>query len=145
MEKAAAGGQVSFAPGVRGASTADAVVVVVGEEPYAETGGDRKELGLSRDDMSLIKDAQATGKKVVVVLITGRPLPIEPVIAGVHAVLVVWLPGSEADGVADVLFGDYKPTGKLSHSWPRSNSQIPINQGDASYAPQFPYGFGLTY
>jgi beta-glucosidase len=145
MEKAAIGGKVEFAPGVRGASTADAIVVVVGEEPYAETSGDRKELGLSRDDLSLIKSAQATGKKVVVVLITGRPMPMESVITGVQGVLVVWLPGSEGDGVADVLFGDYKPTGKLSHSWPRSSAQIPINQGDAAYAPQFPYGFGLSY
>jgi beta-glucosidase len=145
IEKAAVGGKVKFAPGVRGADAADAIVVVVGEEPYAEGTGDRKDLGLSRDDMSLITAAKASGKRVVVVLITGRPLPIEPVIAGVHAVLVVWLPGSEADGVADVLFGDYKPTGKLSHSWPRSMAQIPINQGDASYAPLFPYGFGLSY
>jgi beta-glucosidase len=145
IQKAAAGGKVSFAPGVRGADAADAIVVVVGEEPYAEGAGDRKELGLSRDDISLITAAKASGKKVVVVLITGRPLPIEPIIDGVQAVLVVWLPGSEGDGVADVLFGDYKPTGKLSHSWPRSMSQIPINQGDASYAPLFPYGFGLSY
>jgi beta-glucosidase len=145
IEKAAPAGKVSFAPGVRGADAADAIVVVVGEEPYAEGAGDRKELGLSRDDLSLIAAAKASGKKVVVVLVTGRPLPIEPVIAGVQAVLVVWLPGSEGDGVADVLFGDYKPTGKLSHSWPRSMAQIPINQGDASYAPLFPYGFGLSY
>jgi len=145
IERAASGGKVSFAPGVRGADAADAIVVVVGEEPYAEGAGDRKELGLSRDDLSLIAAAKASGKKVVVVLVTGRPLPIEPVIAGVQAVLIVWLPGSEGDGVADVLFGDYKPTGKLSHSWPRSMAQIPINQGDASYAPLFPYGFGLSY
>ena len=145
IEKAAAGGKVSFAPGVRGADAADAIVVVVGEEPYAEGKGDRKDLSLSRDDLSLISAAQASGKKVVVVLVAGRPLPIEPVITGVQAVLVVWLPGSEGDGVADVLFGDYKPTGKLSHSWPRSMAQIPINQGDASYAPLFPYGFGLSY
>jgi beta-glucosidase len=59
--------------------------------------------------------------------------------------VVAWLPGTEGDGVADVLFGDYKPTGKLPHSWPRSMSQIPINQGDAKYDPLFPYGFGLSY
>ena len=112
IENAIPGGKVSFAPGVRGADAADAIVVVVGEEPYAEGTGDRKELGLSRDDISLITAAKASGKKVVVVLVTGRPLPIEPVIAGVQAVLVVWLPGSE---------------------------------GDASYAPLFPYGFGLSY
>jgi beta-glucosidase len=145
IQKAAPGGRVAFSPGVRGADAADALVVVVGEEPYAEGKGDSKELGLSRDDISLIAAAKASGKKVVVVLVTGRPLPVEPAIAGVQAVLVVWLPGSEGDGVADVLFGDFKPTGKLSHSWPRSSSQIPINQGDASYSPLFPYGFGLSY
>jgi beta-glucosidase len=47
--------------------------------------------------------------------------------------------------VADVLFGDYKPTGKLSFSWPRSMQQIPINVGDTQYDPLFAYGFGLTY
>ena len=54
-------------------------------------------------------------------------------------------PGTEGQGVADVLFGDYKPTGKLSFTWPRSMAQIPINVGDATYDPLFPYGFGLTY
>jgi beta-glucosidase len=147
IQKAALPGKVEFSPGVRGrgVDAADAIVVVVGEEPYAEGTGDSKELGLSRDDIRLITAAKASGKKLVVVLIAGRPLPIEPVIDGVQAVLVVWLPGSEGDGVADVLFGDFKPTGKLSHSWPRSMAQIPINQGDASYAPLFPYGFGLSY
>ena len=47
--------------------------------------------------------------------------------------------------MADVLFGDYKPTGKLAFTWPRSMAQIPINVGDASYDPLFPFGFGLTY
>jgi len=147
IRKAAVGGKVDFSEGVRGAAvaSADAIVVVVGEDPYAEGSGDRKELGLSHDDIGLITSAQATGKKVVVVLITGRPLPLEPVIAGIHGLLVVWLPGSEGGGVADVLFGDYKPTGKLSHSWPRSMAQIPINQGDAGYSPLFPFGFGLSY
>ena len=53
--------------------------------------------------------------------------------------------GTEGAGITDVLFGDVNPTGKLSHSWPRSEAQIPINQGDASYDPLFPYAFGLTY
>jgi len=145
IQKAAKGGKVSYAPGVRGADAADAIVVVVGEEPYAEGKGDRKELSLSRDDLSLITSAQASGKKVVVVLVTGRPMPLDSVIAGIHGLLVVWLPGSEGDGVADVLFGNYKPTGKLSHSWPRSGTQIPINKGDANYSPLFPFGFGLSY
>lgn len=62
--------------------------------------------------------------------------------------VAAWLPGTEGNGIADVLFGDYSPTGKLSHSWPNSMAQIPINVGDSDYAsdpPQFAYGFGLTY
>jgi beta-glucosidase len=55
------------------------------------------------------------------------------------------LPGTEGQGVTDVLFGDYKPTGKLSFSWPRSMAQIPINVGDKNYDPLFKYGFGLTF
>ena len=61
------------------------------------------------------------------------------------AFVAAWLPGTEGQGVADVLFGDYKPTGKLSFSWPRSMAQIPINLGDKDYDPLFKYGFGLTY
>jgi beta-glucosidase len=56
-----------------------------------------------------------------------------------------WLPGTEGDGVADVLFGDYPPTGKLSHSGPRSLDQANVNFGDRGYNPQFALGFGLNY
>jgi beta-glucosidase len=79
------------------------------------------------------------------VLISGRPLILEPILGDADAIVAAWLPGTEGAGVADVLFGDYAPSGKLSHSWPRSNSQIPINWGDPSYSPLFPYGYGLTY
>jgi beta-glucosidase len=57
---------------------------------------------------------------------------------------VAWLPGSEGDGITDVLFGDYKPVGTLNHTWPAILSQIPINVGDGQTG-LFPYGFGLTY
>ena len=126
-------------------SQADAVVVVVGETPYAEMSGDRKDLGLSGADRSAIASARKSGKPVVTVLITGRPLIIEDVLPLTDALVVAWLPGTEGEGVSDVLFGDYKPTGKLPHSWPRSMDQIPVNQGDAKYDPLFPYGFGLSY
>jgi beta-glucosidase len=61
------------------------------------------------------------------------------------AFIAAWLPGSEGLGVADVLLGDYKPTGKLPVSWPKSMAQIPINVGDATYDPLFPFGFGVTF
>jgi len=85
------------------------------------------------------------GIPVVVVLISGRPLIINEVLDKANAFVAAWLPGTEGQGVADVLFGDYKPTGKLSFSWPRSMAQIPINVGDKNYDPLFKYGFGLTY
>jgi hypothetical protein len=61
------------------------------------------------------------------------------------AIIAAWLPGTEGDGVADVLFGDFAPRGVLSHSWPKSMADVPINVGDAVYDPLYPYGFGLTF
>jgi beta-glucosidase len=61
------------------------------------------------------------------------------------AFVAAWLPGTEGAGVADLLFGDHKPQGKLPMSWPRTNAQIPTNVGDAQYDPLFKYGYGLTY
>jgi beta-glucosidase len=60
------------------------------------------------------------------------------------ALVAAWLPGTEARGITDVLFGDADFSGKLPHSWPRSIEQLPINVGDASYDPLYPYGYGLT-
>ena len=133
------------AGGLADVGDADAVVVVVGETPYAESAGDSKDLKLSGSDRSAIDNARKSGKPVVTVLVTGRPLIITEILPLTDGLVVAWLPGTEGDGVADVLFGDYQPTGKLPHSWPRSIDQIPINQGDAKYEPLFPYGFGLTF
>jgi beta-glucosidase len=126
-------------------SDADVVVVVVGETPYAESAGDNSKPGLSGSDRSAIESARESGKPVVTVLITGRPMPVAEWLPLTDALVVAWLPGTEGEGVADVLFGDYKPTGKLPHTFPKSLDQIPINQGDAKYDPLFPYGFGLSY
>jgi len=128
-----------------GAKGAHVGVAVIGELPYAELKGDRQDLALDVDDVKAVQNLKAAGLPVVVVLVTGRPLILEPILAAADAILVAWLPGTEGNGVTDVLFGDHPPTGKLSHSWPRSMEQIPINVGDANYDPLFPYDFGLTY
>ena len=137
--------RVTFAVDGSGAAGADAAVVVIGEQPYAEMMGDRSDLSLAAEDVAAIRNAKSAGIPVVVILISGRPLIINDALASADAFIAAWLPGTEGQGIADVLFGDFKPTGKLSHSWPRSMAQIPINVGDATYDPLFRYGFGLTY
>ena len=137
--------RLEFSTDVAGASRADVVMVVVGEEPYAEESGDRSRLALSAEDQALITVAKSSGKPVVVVLITGRPLILGDALEAASALLVVWLPGTEGAGVADVIFGATPPTGKLSCSWPANMSSIPLNVGDPRYAPQFEYGFGLSF
>jgi beta-glucosidase len=137
--------KVTYSQDGTGADGADVAVVVVGETPYAEMLGDRRDLSLSERDTATIANARKAGIPVVVVLFSGRPLIINDALAQADAFVAAWLPGTEGLGVADVLFGDYKPSGKLPVSWPRSMAQIPINVGDATYDPLFPYGFGLTY
>src|SRR5690606_10037651 len=82
---------------------------------------------------------------IVLLLMSGRPLMLAPVIENVDALVAAWLPGSEGAGVVDVLAGDRELTGVLPHTCPRSIAQVPINVGDAEYDPLFPYGFGLRY
>ena len=142
------------------AEEAGTIVYVIGETPYAEWFGDfrgedfnnkiinktdgKVAFRTTDSDIDQIKTWKAAGHKVVVVLITGRPLPITSLINAADAFVVAWLPGSEGAGVADVLFGKVKPTGKLPHTWPKDAKQIPINVGDGKKG-LFPYGFGLTY
>ncbi len=128
-----------------GCDGADIGVVVVGEEPYAEMFGDREDLSLSQKDITLIESMKAKGMPVVVLLFSGRPMIIDAALKSSNAFVAAWLPGTEGQGIADVLFGDFAPTGKLPHSWPKTMKQIPINIGDHNYDPLFPFGFGLTY
>lgn len=146
--------QVANGARVTAVGSAETVVYVIGESPYAEWNGDFSNLyyngnitlsGYSiSNHVSQINTWKESGKKVVVVLITGRPLPVTDIIDAADAFVVAWLPGSEGAGVADVLFGDVKPSGKLPHTWPKTLDQIPINEGDGKEG-LFPYGFGLTY
>jgi beta-glucosidase len=140
------GTHVIFSPDGENIGAAQAVVVVVGEMPYAEMKGDRTDLRLAPADAALIKKAKAPGVPVVTVLYSGRPLVLGNAIDRSDAFVAAWLPGTEGEGMADVLFGDAKPTGKLPRPWPHGNSElnstafaVPTNQ------PLFSSGFGLTY
>ncbi|KAG2655767.1 beta-glucosidase BoGH3B-like [Panicum virgatum] len=121
----------------------DYAIVVVGEPPYAEQFGDNLNLTIPEPGPAIIQNVCGSGIRCVVVLVSGRPLVVEPYIDAMDALVAAWLPGTEGQGVADVLFGDYGFTGKLSRTWFRSVEQLPMNVGDAHYDPLFPFGFGL--
>jgi beta-glucosidase len=142
----APGTEVIFSADGENAQGADAAIVVIGELPYAEGNGDRKDLGLSKKDIDLVKKVKQSGVPVITVLLSGRPMILGPVLDDSGAFIAAWLPGTEGQGLADVLFGDYKPTGKLPHTWPKNMDQVPLNVGDpGADEALFPYGFGLKY
>lgn len=125
---------------------ADVAVVVIGELPYAEAKGDRANLALSTEDAAAVSSAKSAGVPVVVVVLSGRPLILGSVATQADAILAAWLPGTEGQGVTDVLFGDVPPTGKLSFTWPRNMNQIPLGHDKVAIDnPLYPYGFGLSY
>ncbi|MBT8149443.1 MAG: glycoside hydrolase family 3 C-terminal domain-containing protein, partial [Gammaproteobacteria bacterium] len=119
------------------------VVVVVGEQPYAEGFGDSDQLYLSDQHKAYIRDCKALGKQVVTVLISGRALLIEDELKHSDAFIAAWLPGSEGDGVADFLFArkGFKPVGKSPYSWPKQYGDVPL-AADAEHA-LFKFGYGL--
>ncbi|KAH7839072.1 hypothetical protein Vadar_034525 [Vaccinium darrowii] len=119
-------------------------IVVVGETPYAETAGDNlNNLTIPEPGLSTITNV-CNSVKCIVVLVSGRPLVVEPYLSSMDALVAAWLPGSEGQGVADVLFGDYGFTGKLPRTWFKTVDQLPMNVGDPNYDPLFPFGYGLT-
>jgi beta-glucosidase len=147
IKAAAPKANVTYSLDGTGAEGASVGIVVVGERPYAEGVGDRSDLSLDIADLDAISNVKKAGIPVVVLLISGRPMIIQDALPQADAFLVAFLPGTEGQGVADVLFGDYKPTGKLSFSWPKSMDQLPLNINSLKdkQAPLFPYGYGLTY
>ncbi|KAL0418393.1 UNVERIFIED_CONTAM: Lysosomal beta glucosidase [Sesamum radiatum] len=118
-------------------------IVVVGEVPYAEMYGDSENLSIIEPGPSTIMNVCGIIRCVVIV-ISGRPVVIEPHLAQIDALVAAWLPGTEGQGVADVLFGHHGFTGKLARTWFRTVDQLPMNIGDPHYDPLFPFGFGLT-
>ena len=158
-----------IAEAVAVAMKSDVVIAAVGES--AEMSGEassRSEISLPENQRELLEALLATGKPVVMVLFTGRPLTISWEKAHIPAILNVWFAGSEAgDAIADVLLGKVNPSGKLSATFPQNVGQIPIyynhkntgrplpegkwfqkfrsNYLDVSNDPLFPFGFGLSY
>ncbi len=123
-------------------------IAIVGEMPYAEGMGDTADLTLNTLDQNVINALRSKVDKLIVVIISGRPLVITAQYQAVDAWVAAWLPGSEGAGVADVLFGDYPFVGKLPYTWPRSNAQLPLNINNSAgltgcAAPLFPFGYGL--
>jgi beta-glucosidase len=132
----------------------DVAIVVFGEDPYAEMVGDLESLSFSAkypQPLALLGRLKQEGIPVVSVFLSGRPLWVNPELNASTAFVAAWLPGTEGDGVADVLFQDtggnvpFDFVGTLSYSWPAAPTQSPLNRGDPDYQPLFPYGFGLTY
>ncbi|MFJ9734529.1 glycoside hydrolase family 3 N-terminal domain-containing protein [Streptomyces sp. NPDC101171] len=142
-----AGGDVTYSKDASAPTGGyDAGVVVVGETPYAEGVGDvgnGHRLTLSAADQAAV-DKVCAAMKCVVLIVSGRPQLIGDRLGRIDALVASWLPGTEGAGVADVLYGRRPFTGQLPVTWPRSEAQLPINVGDASYDPQYPYGWGLT-
>lgn len=160
--------QAMIAKAVSVAKKADVIVAVMGES-FAMSGeaASRSELGLPGSQEDLLKALKATGKPLVLVLMNGRPLTLSWEAAHCDAILETWFGGLEAgDAIADVLFGDYNPSGRLTTTFPRNVGQIPLyynhkNTGrpfngisrvkylsrylDVPNSPLYPFGFGLSY
>lgn len=158
-----------IAEAVRLAKASDVVIAVLGEA--SESSGESSSLtdiSIPSTQVNLLKALKATGKDVVVVLLSGRPLVLKEILPYSDAIVNAWFPGSEAGlAVADVLYGDVNPSGKLSMTFPQNVGQIPIyyshkntgrpleegewfqkfktNYLDVTNAPEFPFGFGLSY
>lgn len=133
----------------------DVALIIVGETPYAEFFGDiggemdKYQLTLTEAHQNYITAYAEKGIKTVVLLISGRPLVVTHQIEQSDAFVAAWLPGSEGDGIAEVLYGEYDFKGKLPHSWPKSEEDYTGKYGpnfwDSSPEPLFPLGFGLRY
>lgn len=159
--------QSGFTEAVAAAQAAEVAIVVVGDKAgltdscSSGEARDRSELGLPGVQQQLVEAVAATGTPIVLVLMNGRPLALPWIAEHIPAILVTWLPGEEGgNAVADVLFGDINPGGRLPMSFPRSVGQLPVYyrhkpsggrshwKGDyveGSPQPLYPFGFGLSY
>jgi len=150
----AAGGTATLSPDGSFAARPDAAIVVFGERPYAEYEGDRETLDFSREDtrtLTLLRSLQSRGIRTISIFLSGRPLWVNPEINASDAFVAAWLPGSEGEGIADVLFRapDGQPrldfTGKLSFPWPRTAMPVTYDADDRTSGALFERGYGLSY
>ncbi|PYS92343.1 MAG: beta-glucosidase [Acidobacteria bacterium] len=149
--------EVDIAAAVRAARDADVVVLCLGEGSYAETPGNITDLTLPAPQLKLAEAIEATGKPVVLVLVEGRPRIINAIADGAQAILLAYNPSNEGGiAVADVLFGDYNPSGRLPFTYPRTPNGLltydhklfeteETSFGNSAFNPQFEFGQGLSY
>ncbi|HXG92040.1 MAG TPA: glycoside hydrolase family 3 N-terminal domain-containing protein [Blastocatellia bacterium] len=149
--------EIDIEAAVRAARDSDVAIVCVGEGAYAETPGNITDLTLSEPQLKLAEAIIATGKPVVLVLVEGRPRIINRIADGAQAILMAYNPSNEGGtAVADVLFGDYNPNGKLPFTYPRTpNGLVTYDHklfeteetsfGNTAFKPQFEFGHGLSY
>lgn len=141
LRRAIGADRVAYEPTGRFPATrASFGVVSVHELPYVEGGGDRADLSIPPDQLDLVRRVRDVVDRLVVVVVSGRPLLVEEVLEHADTVVACWLPGSEADGVADVLTGRRAATGRLPVRWPRSAAQISGGRGSSSDPAAWPIG-----
>jgi beta-glucosidase len=165
IERAVTSTKVTYVPGsdferlldlpaaVAAADSADVILACLGERAYCETPGNINDLTLDEPQLRLVDELARTGKPIILVLAEGRPRLIHRILGKVGAILLAYLPGMEGGrAVADLLFGDANPSGKLPITYPAfPNSLVhydgkPAETADGnSYNPEFPFGFGLSY
>jgi beta-glucosidase len=138
------GDAVTYQPEATFEGKADIGIVVIAEMPYAEGLGDRGDLTLTDVQVALIEQTRKSCERLTLIIYSGRPLMIINIVDQCDAIIAAWLPGTEANAIADVLAGNTPFTGKLSYSFPRSMAQVPLsalkNSGDP---PLFAFGHGL--
>jgi beta-glucosidase len=141
VQQAAPNASVTYSTDGSGADSADIGIAVIGEPPYAEGNGI---LSLYPQEIQPVRNLKSYNIPVIVIIISGRPMILDPILSTSDAVIAAWLPGPEGEGITDVLFGDYQPTGILSRRWPKDISQYVMDVGDTNYHPLFPFGYGIT-
>lgn len=145
--------ETDIAGAVAAAENVDTIIACVGEPAYCETPGNINDLTMSEPQLKLVKELAKTGKPIVLVLVQGRPRVVRTIVDDAQAILTAYLPGMEGgQAVADVLFGDVNPSGKLPYTYPRFASGFTTydhkpseDTAENKFDPQWPFGHGLSY